>query len=72
MYMYTPQGGSPPAVSMFRPESGQKQALPHEDLDLLNHGEDRFAAFFRGNRLSNTTCLMRVFFKSDEYYSKLW
>ena len=27
---------------------------------------------FRGNNLSNTTCLAQVFFKSDAYFGKLW
>ena len=26
----------------------------------------------RGNRLSNATCLMQVFFKSGECFGKLW
>ena len=27
---------------------------------------------FRGNRLSDTTCLTQAFFKSGEYFSRLW
>ena len=54
-------------VGTALPERTDRARPPHG-----SYQKPSFDPLFRGNHLSNATCLMQVVFKSDESFCKLW